>query len=130
MFRQRVHRLTVYTLLEDTSSAALGQADEIRVVSQSVVSDFPNNITFKLTATSPDPIEEIRVFLKPMGSDVSTYNYLDIELGTLVSGEYVMTTGTGATHRPPGTIIRYSFEIRDAGGSRATHRGRRIPVYG
>ena len=108
--------VVVAVLVSLSPSAALGQADEIRVVSQSVVSDFPNNITFKLTATSPDPIEEIRVFLKPMGSDVSTYNYLDIELGTLVSGEYVMTTGTGATHRPPGTIILYSFEIRDAGG--------------
>ena len=98
------------------SPAVLGQEDEIHIVSQAVESDFPNNITFKLTATSPDPIEEIRVFLKPVGSDRSTYGYLDIQAGRQVSGEHIMTTGTGPSYKPPGTVIRYSFEIRDAAG--------------
>ena len=97
-------------------TAALGQEDGIHVVSQEVASDFPNSVTFKLTASGPDPIEEVRVFLKPVGSDRSTYGYLDLQPGVQVSGEYVMTTGTGASHRPPGTIIRYYFEIRDKAG--------------
>ena len=95
--------------------AAMGQGDEIEITSQEVESDFPNQITFKLAATGPDPIEEVRVFLKPAGSESSTYGYLDIVPGGEVSGEYVMPTG-GANHKPPGTLVRYSFELRDAAG--------------
>jgi len=95
-------------------SAALAQGDEIQVISQEVQNDFPNRIIFKLTATSPATIEEIRVFFKPVGSDRSAYGYMEIEPGKQVSGTYVMTTGIGSTHKPPGTLIRYSFEIRDA----------------
>ena len=89
--------------------------EEIRIVSLEVTNDFPNNITFRLSAQGPDPIEEIRVFLKPAGSDQSTYAYLDIEPGTLVNGEYAMPT-RGSDHKPPGTAIRYSFEILDTAG--------------
>ena len=97
-------------------TTVLAQGDGIHVVSQRVTADFPNSISFSVTANSSDPIEEIRAFLKPVGSDVSTYGYLNIEPGRQVSGEYVMTTGTGPTHKPPGTVVRYSFEIRDAAG--------------
>ena len=123
MVKRRTGRLAVLLLVVAAvavpaalSPVAWGQGDEIRVVSQEVESDFPNNVTFKLSATSPDPIEEIRVFLKPVGGERSTYGYLDIEPDTLVSGEYSLRTGTGNTHKPPGTIIRYSFEIRDKAG--------------
>ena len=98
------------------SPVAIGQEDEIRIVSSLATSDFPNNVTFRLTAVSPDPIEEVRVFLKPVGSERSTYGYMDIEPGKQVRGEYIMTTGTGPTHKPPGTVIRYSFEVRDKAG--------------
>ena len=98
------------------STAVFAQGHDIEVVSQKVDSDFPNNISFRVQATSPDPIEEVRVFLKAAGSDRSTYGYVDIEPATEINGEYVMTLGTGPTHRPPGTIVRYSFEIRDSAG--------------
>ena len=93
-----------------------GQEDEIRIISQVVENGFPDNITFMLTASSPDPIEEIRVFLKPVGSDRSSYGYLDIEPAIRVSGRYTMSIGFGASHKPPGTLVRYSFEIRDTAG--------------
>ena len=103
-------------LLAVFPQAASGQGDEIRIISQKVESDFPNGITFQVTAAGPDPIEEIRVFLKPVGSERSTYAYLDIEPDNEVSGQYTMPAGQGATHKPPGTVIRYSFNIRDAAG--------------
>ena len=127
---QRLNRVTLRVLVLLLVTAALAipvvfapaavargpeDDEEIRVVSLEVASDFPNNITFRLSAEGPDPIEEIRVFLKPAGSDQSTYGYLDIEPGTLVNGEYAMLTG-GSNHKPPGTAIRYSFEIRDTAG--------------
>ena len=110
--------VSIFALAAPTVFApmAFGQGDGIHIVSQEVESNFPNDITFRVIATSPDPIEEIRVFLKALGSDRSTYAYLDIETGTEVSGEYVMPTGMGTVHKPPGTVVRYSYEIRDAGG--------------
>lgn len=96
--------------------AALGDEDGIRVVSHEVTGDFPDTITFKLTATGPDLISDVRVFLKPLGSEQSSYGYLDIEPGKVVNGEYVMNLGLGANHKPPGTVIRYSFEIEDEAG--------------
>ena len=103
--------------LSSSVSGVLAGGDEIEIVSHEVTADFPEAITFKVTATSPDPIEEIRVFYKPLGSNRSVYNYLETdEPGTLVNGEFVMRTGTAATHKPPGTVFRYSFEIRDSAG--------------
>lgn len=98
------------------SSAVLAEGDEIRITSEEVAADFPNNVVFKLTVTGPEPIEEVRVFVKPVGSERSAYGYLDIVPGTEVSGEYVMITGTGTSHKPPGTTIRYYYEIRDTAG--------------
>ena len=90
--------------------------NEIRIISEKVDSKFPDNVTFNIAATGPDPIDEVRVFLKPLGTDRSTYGYLDIIPGEEVDGEYIMDTGIGPNHKPPGTVIRYSYEIRDTAG--------------
>ncbi len=109
--------LSVLALSVVFAPAAFGQdAEDIRIISQEVENDFPNKITFKVAATGPDPIEEVRLFFRPLGSDRRAYGYLEIEPGVTVSGEHVMLTGTGANHKPPGTIIRYSIEVRDAAG--------------
>ena len=103
-------------------TAVLGQESaqpdpsEIQIVSEKVDSKFPDNVTFNIAAVGPDPIDEVRVFLKPLGTERSTYGYLDIVPGREVDGEYVMDTGIGPNHRPPGTVIRYSYEIRDMAG--------------
>ena len=107
---------TILGMLLLLSSAAFAEGDDIRITSEEVAADFPNNVVFKLTVTGPAPIEEVRVFVKPVGTERSAYGYLDIVPGTEVSGEYVMITGTGASHQPPGTTIRYYYEIRDTSG--------------
>ena len=106
----------VVMMLGVLSSVVLADEEGIQVTLQEAHSDFPNDITFSIEATSPDPIKEIRVFFRPVGSETSNYGYLDIEPGTLVKGEHVMDTGTGAGHRPPGTVVRYFFEIIDSAG--------------
>ena len=95
---------------------AFAEGDELKIVSEDVVSDFPDGVIFRVTAESPDTVEEIRVFLRPLGSDRSTYGYLDIQPGTVVTGEYLMPTDSTATHTPPGSLIEYSYEVRDAAG--------------
>ena len=99
-----------------SSPAAFAEGDGIEIVSESVTADFPMGVSFKLSATGPDPIEEIQVFFRAAGTDLNSYGYLDIEPGTQVGGEYVMNIGQAASHKPPGSIIFYSFEIRDTSG--------------
>ncbi len=108
--------LSALAALLALSPAAFAEGDELKIVSNNVVSDFPESVIFQVTATSPDPVEEIRVFLRPLGSDRSTYGYLDIQAGTEVSGEYVMPIDSAATYTPPGSLIEYSYEVRDSAG--------------
>ncbi len=108
--------LSALAALLAVSPAAFAEGDELKIVSNNVVSDFPESVVFQVTATSPDPVEEIRVFLRHLGSDRSTYGYLDIQAGTEVSGEYVMPIDSAATYTPPGSLIEYSYEVRDSAG--------------
>ena len=98
------------------SSIAMAEDEGIQVLSQAVTSTFPDEVVFRVTASGPDPIDEVRVFLKPLGSDQTTYGYVDVEAGQQVSGQYVMNTAPGATHLPAGAVIRYFYEIRDTAG--------------
>ena len=92
------------------------QSQELTVLSQSVESQFPDSVSFKLSASGPNSIEDIRVVLKTLGGEASTYGRIEVIPGNKVSGEYVLPTSTGAQYIPPGTLIMYSFELRDNAG--------------
>ena len=90
---------------------------EIVVVEQRAESDFPNGVKFFIQATSPDEIDEIRVFFKKLGqSSGSAYRAVEFEPGTEISGQSEILSGRSGEYIPPGTRIEYSFEIRDKGG--------------
>ena len=97
-------------------SGVLAQEQGIELVSEQVVTDFPDRVVFKLSASSPDPIDEIRVFLKTKATGRSVYGYLDLDPSQSVDGEYVMDLSAAASYRPPGTVIKYHYEIRDEAG--------------
>jgi len=97
------------------ASTTLADGDSITVISTQAESTFPTGITFKISATSPNVIEDIRVFFKPYGSKRSAYAVLDFEPGITAEGKYLLST-TGSNHTPPGAFISYSFEIRDGAG--------------
>ena len=104
-------------------SGAFAQEPGIELVSEEVTTDFPDRVVFKLSASSPDPIDEIRVFLKTKATGRSAYGYLDLIPGELVDGEYVMDL-SAAGYRPPGTVIKYHYEIRDQSGRTFTSEER------
>ena len=111
----RTTLMVVMTLLLLPITVALAQGEEIEVLSDDVESRFPEGVAFKVTASSPNTIQEIRVFFRPEGRENSTYAVLDFEPGTLVTGEHLLGT-TGSNHIPPGSFISYFFELRDAQG--------------
>ena len=105
------------------SAAAALQADagNIEVVELGAESRYPNAIRFFVTARSPQVIDEIRLFVKSTGRfATAAYWSLEFEPDEAVTAETVLPTGFGRNYLPPGTAIRYSFEIWDEAG--AVHR--------
>ena len=97
---------------------AFAEEGEITVLDVDAESRFPDGVRFSVTAQSSDEIDEIRVFLKRTGeTGSSSYRSVDFEPGTLVTGESILSTSGGGDYFPPGTQIRYSFEIRDKAGA-------------
>ncbi len=102
-------------VLAPTSARADGH--EIVLVEQRAESDFPNGIRFFIEATSPDEIDDIRVFFKKLGqTSRSTYRKVEFEPGAKIQGETLVISGSGGEYIPPGTRIEYAFEIRDTAG--------------
>lgn len=105
-------------LLLMTGNTVLAQSGDIEVVSSSVTSEFPIGMRYRLEATSSIEIEEIAVRFRIGEQTRGEYNYLEFEQsGELVDSELFFRTNTGARYVPPGTIIRYNFEIKDIEGN-------------
>ena len=100
--------------------ATPANADEgnIQVVQVGAESRYPQGVRFFVTASSPDEINEIRLFFKKTGRvTASAYRALEFDSGDLVNAESILSTGAGLNYMPPGTEISYFFEIRDEAGS-------------
>ena len=88
--------------------------DGIEVTGFSAESQFPDGIRFRVNARSNNEIDEIRVFFRVLGGNLgSAYRAVAFEPGISVTGEVILLSGTGGNYIPPGTILRYSFEVRD-----------------
>ena len=89
----------------------------IEVTKFSAESQFPDGIRFHIEARSNDEIDEIRVFFRLLGGSLgSAYRAVGFEPGISVTGEAPLLSGTAGKFIPPGTILRYSFEVRDNSG--------------
>ena len=102
------------------SSPAVTRADEgnIEIVEAKAESQFPDGIMFSVIATSPDEIDDIRVFFsKAEQKGRSAYRSVDFEPGNSVVGESLLPSGSGGDYFPPGTKIEFSFEVRDKAGA-------------
>ena len=95
-------------------------ADEgtIRVQSLSVTSEFPEGIRFMVDATSESEITSVAVRFRTGTQARGSYDYLAFDRGHTVSSELFWRTNSGGSYIPPGTMIRYNFEIEDASGAR------------
>jgi hypothetical protein len=114
--------LGIATILQiATANDVRAGEGNIEVVELGAESRYPDSIRFFVTARSPQVIDEIRLFIRSTGRYATgTYWTLEFEPAELVTGETVLPTGFGNRYIPPGTAIRYSFEIWDEAG--AVHR--------
>ena len=95
-----------------------------------ITSEFPAGFRINVRASGENDIASMAVRLRVGQLTSGTYNYLDfgsVELvddsdekvegsGKLVDGEFFWRTETASNYIPPGTIIKYTFEIEDSAG--------------
>ena len=98
------------------SPPALAHGDGITVSSSNVVSEFPEGMRFSIEAESDHEIEEIAVKFRSGTQEREVYGYMEFDSAKTVDSELFWRTNTAGRYIPPGTIIYYYFEIRDADG--------------
>ena len=107
-----------FSLFGNPENALAQDASPITVVSSSVESQFPEGMTFKLDAESKLRIDDIRVTFEIGDRGSTQYAYLDLDQTSrpLVNGELFHRTNSRDRYIPPGTMIKYWFEITDETG--------------
>ena len=112
--------MAVAALAVGTSSSPVSaqSAEAITVISSSVESQFPEGMTFTLDVESELRIDDIRVTFEIGDRGTTQYAYLDLDQTTrpLVNGELFHRTNSRDRYIPPGTSIKYWFEITDENG--------------
>ena len=112
--------MAVAALALGTSSSPVSaqSAEAITVISSSVESQFPEGMTFTIDVESELRIDDIRVTFEIGDRGTTQYAYLDLDQTTrpLVNGELFHRTNSRDRYIPPGTSIKYWFEITDENG--------------
>ena len=102
------------------AQAAAANTGDIEVLSSSATGEFPEGIRFELRAQSSERIEEIAVRLRIGQRTFGEYEYMDLEPPSSngrTDASLLFRTDTAARYIPPGTIVKYFFEIADEDGN-------------
>jgi hypothetical protein len=98
------------------ASPAPAQATwSVNVTSDLVTVSFPDSITFDLELTSSVPVNEVTVYYKLVGQDITSYDYPELKQGITARATYTLHT-TGLDYVPPGVDIEYYYALRDGQG--------------
>ena len=117
-----------------SAAPTFGQSTGLHLLSSSIVSEFPGGFRITAEATGDKEIEAIVVHLQ-MGQVTSgTFDYLctpsggngqlepgkceELKPAKLVKGELFWRTDRSVSYLPPGTSIRYYFDIQDVDGGK------------
>jgi hypothetical protein len=107
----------VGTSLFSASDVALAQGGGPELVSATFTSEFPRGFRIQAEVRGPSELEIIAVRIRIGQQTAGTYDYLDFKAGNLINGNLFWRTNTLGRYIPPGTIITYSFEIKDVDGN-------------
>lgn len=102
-------------LLPGVAAAQETPAAGITVTAESAVAEFPNGITFSLSAISDEPIVEAEVFYRPARLETLRLGTPDLTPGTEVALTYEADFRGG--RMPPGVDIYYSWRLETASGA-------------
>ncbi len=83
-----------------------------------VQSQFPEGLTFTIDIQSEIRIDDVRVTFEVGARGTTQYAYLDLDQSNrpLINGEWFQRTNSNDRYIPPGSMIKYWFEIIDENG--------------
>lgn len=94
-----------------------GQSDGgIRVISDRQEINFPDVVTFSLTAEAEQEIVQVRLNYRIAGSRAWAYTYPDFTPGRRIAASFDNLIAE-AGYLPPGARIEYYYSIRDSSGN-------------
>src|SRR3990172_1442555 len=84
-----------------------------------VTNRFPDGIEFRVSASGDRPIEKVSLRYTILPDGTTARAVPDVEPGTRVSTSLTLAGGEADVYLPPGTRIRYHWEVEDADGNTA-----------
>ena len=113
--------VTLWVLATNSASAQTA-SDAVRFVDAGLESNFPTSLRFHAQVETDLEVEDIRVRFGVGHGEKNRYNYLDLDRstvggGTLIDGELEWSFNITGRYIPPGSVIRFHFEVLDADGN-------------
>jgi hypothetical protein len=118
--KRGTRNLGVFVMLAGITLPLLGarqyqESDPIRVLSTSTENDFPNGLTFNITAEADSPITSISLYYYTRGAISTTRQPLEITPGNLITATYTWdTSGFSVASSAP---VFYYWELDDEAGN-------------
>jgi len=94
--------------------SARGQG--IEVTAQDVANKFPDEVVFRLSASSDADIQKVTIRYEILPDGVPAYGVPQFEPGRQVQVTFHLSANDGRLYLAPGAEIRYHWEIEDAAG--------------
>ncbi|GAF87795.1 unnamed protein product, partial [marine sediment metagenome] len=90
------------------------------VTDEGVENRFPDDIEFRVSAQSDQPIEKVRIHYTVLPDGTTASGVPEFEPGTSVSTSFTLAANEPPRiYLPPGTRIEYYWEVQDAVGNTA-----------
>jgi hypothetical protein len=93
------------------------RAQSIEVTAQDVVNNFPDEIVFRISASSAADIQKATVRYEILPDGVPAYGVPQFDPGRLVQVDFHLDANDGQIYIAPGAEIRYHWEIEDTAGN-------------
>jgi len=90
------------------------------VSDEGVTNRFPDGIEYRVSASGDRPIEKVSLRYTILPDGTTARAVPDFEPGTRVSTSLTLAGGDNDVYLPPGTRIRYHWEVEDADGNTAS----------
>ncbi len=113
----KILNLTLIFLTLFILPARAAAQDPIKVVDQTVETEFRDHLTFTLKAESTAEIVEVDLLYQVTGQLATSRNQAEFTPGLSVEASYKLDQTKPENYMPPGTELKYWWKIVDAAGN-------------
>ncbi len=92
-----------------------GDVNLIRIVSSNIVNEYPNGLTFEITAESANPVQDITLFYRLRSTESVTMESVEFQQAEQITASFLWDTSRFTV--APSSTIFYYWEIEDEIGN-------------